>query len=212
VSLTLFAQCGGNAALGSAAYLSLADEANALSTFANNGKVIPQTAIVSIKLNGKTKLAWKAPAGKQVIRPDTAYIINDIMSDPNASYLPGSCTPTDCTNAYKFQRYNGWHFAVDSGNTNNGFDALMASWSTKYAVVSWAGSHLRNVSLPAHEALIEPLTRGLMEAVHNATTPANWQQPRDMRILPAYVFAGHIHYGDVEPSPASDLYPSWYGN
>lgn len=214
VPLTKAAQCYGNAVLGSSAYLSLADETNALSTFANNGKAIPQTPIISIRLNGKVKSAWQAPAGKQVIRPDTAYIINNIMSDPNASYLPGTCTGTACT-GFKFQRYNGWHFAVDNGHVSDNFGTVMASWSAKYAVVSWVGNHNENVDLSAArgtsgEYLVEPLTQKLMEAAHSGIAPSNRQQPNDIQTLPAYVLTNHIHYGDVEPSPAEDLYPNWY--
>lgn len=212
-------QCYGAAAIGDGAYLTLADETHALSTFADGGREVPQTTIVSAQLNGKSKTTWKDPTGRQVIRPDTAYIINDIMSDPNASYLPGGCTDTTCTDssdaAYKFQRDNGWHFAVDPGITNSGFDATMASWSTKYAVVSWVGNHARNVNISsrtgtASEVLTTPLTKGLMEAAHNGLTPTLWPKPSDIKTLPAFVLTNHIHYGDVEPSPATDLYPSWY--
>lgn len=214
VPLTHAAQCYGNAVLGDSAFLSLADEAHALSTFANNGKLIPQTPIISIRLNGEVKSVWQSPAGKQAIRPDTAYIINNIMSDPNASYLPGSCTGMTCT-GFKFQRYKGWDFAVDSGSTSNNFGALMASWSAKYVVASWVGNHNENVDLSAargaaSEYLVEPLTQKLMEAAHTNLAPSNWQQPKDIRVLPAYVVTNHIHYGDIEPSPATDLYPSWY--
>lgn len=139
------------------------------------------------------------------------------MSDPNASYLPGACTATDCTASdYKFQRDdNGWHIAVDSGTTSNGFDAIMASWSTKYTVVSWVGNHARNQDISAPqgvsgETLTEPLTRGLMEAAHANLAPIAWAQPGDIKQLTAFVLTNHIHYGDIEPSSATDLYPSWY--
>lgn len=216
VPLTQPAQCYGNAALGDSAYLSLADEAHALSTFADNGKEVPQTPIISVTLNGNVKTEWRNPAGKQVIQPDTAYIINNIMSDPNASYLPGVCTATTCDQqGYKFQRDNGWDFAVDAGYTTDGLGALMASWSTKYAVVSWVGNHEENVNLLAakgtsSEPLVEPLTRGLMEAAHANLAPVTWAQPSDIKRLPAFILTNHIRYGDVEPSPATDFYPSWY--
>ena len=218
-ALTKTAQCYGTAVLGDAAYLSLADEVHALSTFANNGRVVPQTAIVSVRLNGRIVSAWHNPVGQQTIRPDTAYIINDILSDPNASYLPGSCTAGSCTSlssfGYKFQRYSGWHFAVDTGTTTNNFSAVMASWSGKYAVASWVGNHGQAQSLSSArnasgETLTEPLTRGLMEAAHHNLAPRNWQRPAGIQTLPAFVTTTHIHYGDVEPSPSEDIYPAWY--
>jgi membrane peptidoglycan carboxypeptidase len=212
-------QCYTASALGQGAYMSLIDETHVLSTLANNGKKVPQAMITTVSLNGKVKIAWQNPVGQQIIKPDTAYIINDIMSDPNASYLPGSCTADTCTplstGGDKFQRDNGWDFAVDSGTTNNGFSASMASWSTKYAVVSWIGNHTQNADISektgvSPESLTIPLTRGLMEAAHSGISPTIWSKPSDIKTLPAFVITNHIHYGDVEPSPATDLYPSWY--
>jgi len=91
----------------------------------------------------------------------------------------------------------------------------MTSWSTKYAVVSWVGNHMRNKDLTAAsgasmEQLTEPLTRGMMEAAHANLKAANWTPPSDIQTLPAFVVRNHIHYGDVEPSPANDLFPAWY--
>ena len=204
--------------MGDGAYLSMADELQAFSTLANNGAKLPQTLIISAKLNGKAKVLGVEASRQQAIKQDTAYIINDIMSDPNASYLPGSCDATSCKNladgGYKFQRYQGWKFAVDDGITNNGFDAIMGSWSSKYAVISWVGNHSRDQNVlqygVTNEQLTIPLTRGLMEAAHNGKTSSNWPKPADIKTLPAYVLTTHIHYGDIEPSPTTDLYPSWY--
>jgi len=139
-----------------------------------------------------------------------------MASDPNASYLPGSCSATTCTplssGGYKFHRYNGWNLAVKTGTTNNGFDGLMTSWSTQYAVVSWVGNHTRNVNLnTTMETLTEPLTRGWIQAaLDTQPKPINWAQPSDIKTLPAFVVHNHIHYGDVEPSPSTDLFPGWY--
>jgi membrane peptidoglycan carboxypeptidase len=219
VSPTDKTQCYESAALGDGAFITLTDETHALATLANNGRKVPQTTIMSVSLNSKIKTSWKNPTGQQIIKPDVAYIINDIMSDPNASYLPGSCTATTCTTissgGYKFQRDNGWTLAVDDGTTNSGFGATLASWSAKYAVVSWVGNHTQNVDISSitgsqNEQLTIPLTRGLMEDADEGVTPATWNEPKDIKVLPAFVLTKHIHYGDVEPSPAYDLYPSWY--
>jgi len=141
-----------------------------------------------------------------------------MASDPNASYLPGNCTPavnpTNCY-SYKFHRYQGWHFAIKTGTTNDGFDGLMTSWSTKYAVVAWVGNHTRKVDLTAArgtamEYLTEPLVKGFMQYAHNGLPPTNWQKPADIKQLPAFIVRNHVHYGDVEPSPSTDLFPGWY--
>jgi membrane carboxypeptidase/penicillin-binding protein PbpC len=127
-----------------------------------------------------------------------------MASDPNASYLP--------TGYYKFQHQpNGWHFAVKTGTTNDGFDGLMTSWSTKYAVVTWVGNHTRNQNLNTFmEYLTTPLAKGWMEAAHKNLKPVNWTAPAGVKTLPAFVVRKHIHNGDIEPSPTNDLFPSWY--
>ncbi|HSW75308.1 MAG TPA: transglycosylase domain-containing protein [Candidatus Saccharimonadales bacterium] len=216
---TATTQCYASSAIGDGAFLHLDDHVNGLSTIARLGQAIPKTYILKITDSaGKTVDQWTQPKAKQAVKADAAYIVDDMASDPNASYLPGSCTATTCTplahDGYKFQRDNGWHFAVKTGTTNNGFDGLMTSWSTQYAVVSWVGNHMRNLDLTTRgasmEQLTEPLTRGMMEAAHANMKPVNWTAPADIKTLPAFVITNHIHYGDIEPSPSTDLFPSWY--
>jgi membrane peptidoglycan carboxypeptidase len=215
-ALTQTTQCYGASAIGDGAFLHLDDHVNGLSTLARLGQAIPHTYIMKITdASQKTLYQWKQPVAKQVVKADAAYIVDNMASDPNASYLPGSCSATTCTSlargGYKFQRFNGWDFGVKTGTTNDGFDGLMTSWSTKYAVVSWVGNHTRNVNLnTTMENLTEPLTRGWMEYAHTDLKPVNWTPPKDLKTAPAFVVRNHIHYGDVEPSPSQDLYPSWY--
>jgi membrane peptidoglycan carboxypeptidase len=219
--LTQTTQCYGASAIGDGAFLHLDDHVNGLATLGRLGKAIPHDYILQIQdASNKTIYKWTQPKGTQVVKPDAAYIVDNMASDPNASYLPGSCSATTCTplsrGGYKFQRDNGWNFAVKTGTTNNGFDGLMTSWSTQFAVVSWVGNHRRNVDLSAAhgaamETLTEPMTRGLMEAAAaTVPTPVNWTQPSDIKTEPAFVVRNHIHYGDIEPSPSTDLFPSWY--
>jgi penicillin-binding protein 1A len=214
-SLTQTAQCYGASAIGDGAFLHLDDHVNGLSTLARLGKAIPRTYILKITdaANKDVKMPTMLP--KQVIKPDAAYIVNDMASDYKASYLPGSCTETNCNTlragSYKFQRYNGWHFAVKTGTTNDGYDGLMTSWSTKYATVAWVGNHTRHVTLRSSmETLTEPLTRGWMEYAHKGLPASNWTPPTDLKTAPAFVVRSHVGLGSVEPSPTNDIYPSWY--
>lgn len=197
-------QCYGASAIGDGAFLHLDDHVNGLSTLARMGSAIPRTYILKITdTAGKTVSQWSQPKGKQVIKQDTAFIVNDMASDPNASYLPSS---------YKFHNQkNGWKFAVKTGTTNNGFDGLMTSWSTKYAVVTWVGNHTRNKELKsAMEYLTTPLARGWMEAAHANVKASNWNPPSGIKTLPAFVIRSHVGIGSVEPSRATDFFPSWY--
>lgn len=199
-------QCYASSAIGDGAYLHLDEHVHGLSTLARLGSYIPQTYILEIQnAAGKTISKWSPPKAKQVLTPDAAYIVDDMLSDPNASYLPAS---------FKFQHYKGWKFAVKTGTTNDNFDGLMTSWSTQYAVASWVGYHTRNKAMTAGgmEYMTEPLTRGWMEgATDRLQTPAaNWTKPTGVKTAPAFVVRSHVGVGSVEPSPSTDLFPSWY--
>jgi penicillin-binding protein 1A len=214
-------QCYGSAAIGDGAYLHLYDHVNGIATLARLGQVVPRTFILKITdSTNKTLYEFKQPSGKQVLRADTAYIVDDMASDPRASYLPGSCTDTTCrqfsqgASNFKFQRYNGWHFAVKTGTTNSGFDGLMASWSTQYTAVTWVGHHTRNKAMvgPGMEYMTEPIVRGWMQGAHDTLSgnAVNWQQPAGIKSLPAFIVRNHVGIGSQEPSPNNDLFPSWY--
>lgn len=213
-------QCYGASAIGDGAYLHLDDHVNGLATLGRLGKAIPRTYILQIiDGSGKPIYKWQQPKAKQVVKEDAAYIVDDMASDPKASYLPGSCTDTSCTKlssfGYKFHRFNGWHFAVKTGTTNFGYDGLMTSWSSKYAVATWVGNNKDNVNIQQYgaqmETLTEPVTRGLMEAAHTDLPATNWAKPADVKTAQAYILNHKISSnGEVPPSPSQDLYPSWY--
>jgi membrane peptidoglycan carboxypeptidase len=203
--LTKQTQCYAASGIGDGAFLHLDEHVNGLATLARLGTYLPQTYIMKI-VNGssKTITQWTQPKGKEAIKADAAYIVNDMLSDPNASYLPAS---------YKFQHQkNGWHFAVKTGTTNDNFDGLMTSWSTQYAAATWVGYHTRNQALTAGsmEIVTEPIIRGWMEGAHAALKADNWKIPPTVKTGPAFIVRSHVGIGSIEPSPATDLYPSWF--
>ena len=196
-------QCYASAGIGDGAFLHLDDHINGLATLARLGSAIPRTFILQINdSNNNTIYKWTQPKGDQVISADTAYIMNNMLSDPNASYFSAGT---------KFQHTNGWNFAVKTGTTNNNFDGLMTSWSTQFAVVSWVGHHTRNRALTtAMENVTMPLTRNMMLYLHTGLKPVNWVQPSTVKTSTAFVVSNHVGYGSVEPSPSTDLFPGWY--
>lgn len=219
VYLTQTTQCYASAAIGDGAYLHLNEHVNGFATDSRLGKYIPQTFILKITdSTGKTIYNWTQPQGTQVVKPDAAYIVDNMLSDPRASYLPGSCSAYTCSPlssfGYKFQRDQGWDVAIKTGTTNDDYDGLMMAMTTQYAVGTWVGYHTRDKAMIPHiggfEGLTEPLARSLIEYTIQGQKPINWTQPSDIKVLPAYVQTTHIDYGDEEPGPSKDLYPSWY--
>jgi membrane peptidoglycan carboxypeptidase len=206
--LTIKAPCYGASAIGDGAFLHLDQHVNGLASLARMGAAIPNTYITEIYKAGSKKPFYKfsQPKPKQAVRDEAAYIVDDMASDGNASYLPSGY--------YKFQSYKGWRIAVKTGTTNDNFDGLMTAWTTKYAVASWVGHHSRQVALRSGgmEFLTTPLTRGFITSALDAEggTPVNWQQPAGIKRLPAYVVRNHVGVGSIEPSPSTDIFPSWY--
>ncbi len=203
--LTKKTQCYGAAAIGDGAFLHLDEHVNGLATMSRLGTFIPQTYIMKIvNGSGKTLLQWKQPKGKEIIKPEAAYIVNDMLSDPDASYIRGS-------GKYHHQK-NGWKFAIKTGTTNDNYDGLMTAWSTKYAVATWVGYHTRNVAIRsgAMELLTSPIVRGWMETAHSGQKAVNWNQPSGIKSQAAYIQRSGFGTGAIFPSPANDLYPSWY--
>lgn len=199
-------QCGGSAAIGDGAYLRLDDHATGLATMSRNGALLPKTYIKKIvDGSGKPIMEFKAPKPKQIIKPDAAYIVNDMMSDPNASYLNAS--------QKQHRQKNGWKFAIKTGTTNDNYDGLMASWSAQYATISWVGYHTRQKALTgtAMENMTGPITLGWMQGAHANLKAENWVTPQGLKTLPAFVVRNKVsRLSEVVPSPSNDLFPSWY--
>ena len=197
--------CYASSAIGDGAYLHLDEHVNALATISRMGKAVPATYILKITdSRNKPIYEWKQPEGKQVLKADAAYIINDILSDPKASYL---------RNDRKFHNYKGWKFAIKTGTTNDAKDGLMVSWSTQYASAVWVGSNVPKEMSGSMENMTQPIVQGWMRAAHDdaALKPTNWEKPADVKMMPAYVIRKKISsQAEVIPSPSQDLYPSWY--
>lgn len=200
-TLTRESPCYASSALGDGAYLYLDEHVNGYGSFSRNGAYIPKTYIMQVvDAGGKTIDKFKQPKAKQVIRPDTAYIISDILSDPNASYM-----------SQKIQNYNGWKFAVKTGTTNDAKDGLMLGYSSKYAAGVWVGYHDRTREMSGFmETMTRPIFNNWMKAAHANIPAKNWTKPEGVKTDAAYVVRQHVGSGSREPSPATDLYPSWY--
>ncbi len=222
---TIKTKCYGSAAIGEGGYLRLNESVNGYATDARLGNYVPQTFILQvINASNKTIYKWTQPKPKQVVRPDAAYIVDNILSDPAATYLPGSCGPINCTVesqfGWKFQHTNGWDVAIKTGTTHNDESGLMMGMTTQYVVGSWVGYYTATKPLTPHygglEGLTEPLTRGMITYLTQNQKPINWTPPPGIKTLPAYV-VNHppaqvqgYYFGWQYPSPSTDIYPSWY--
>ncbi len=200
---TVPTQCYSSSAIGDGAYLRLDEHVHGYATLSRDGLNIPQTYILKIQdAGGKTLDEWKPSKGVQAINAETAYIVDDMISDPNASYFPAGNKP---------QRYKGWKFGVKTGTTNDSKDGLMMMMSTQYTAGVWVGYHNRQRVMSGFmEVMTQPIVDGWMKAMHDNLKPEERVRPAGVQTLPAFVVRSHVGNGSVEPSAATDLYPSWY--
>lgn len=200
-ALTQEAQCYASSAIGDGAYLKLDEHVHAFSTISRNGKLIPQTLLLKVEdIKGDILYEWKPSEGKQVVRDESAYIVADMMSDANASYF-----------GRKSQNYKGHKFSMKTGTTNDSKDGWMMGFSTQYSAGVWVGYHNRTKEMSGFmENMTQPIWDGYMRRVHDSLKPEERPRPAGIKSLPAFIVRTHVGVGSVEPSPANDLYPSWY--
>ena len=202
------APCGGASAIGDGAFLKLDEHVHGYASISRNGLNLPQSYILKvIDDSNKTLDEWKPSAGVQVVRPDAAFIVADIISDPLPSYF----------NNPKPQRFNGskgtWKFGIKTGTTNDAKDGLMVGFTTKYAAGVWVGYHDHTRAMSGQmENMTLPIWQGWMRAVHQDIAPVERVKPAGVQTLPAFIITSHVEYGSVEPSTSTDLFPSWYQN
>ncbi len=203
--LTVPTQCYASSAIGDGAYLQLDEHVHGFASISRNGKVLPMTYILKIEDgDGDVIQEWEQTEGEQAVRPDSAYITADMLADPRASYF--SRKPHD---------FNGgkgnWDFSIKTGTTNDAKDGWMMGFSTKYAAGVWVGYHNRRVEMSGFmENMTLPIWEGWMRAVHTDLEPIERPRPEGVKTLPAYVVRNHVGVGSIEPSPQTDLFPSWY--
>ncbi len=199
--------CAGASAIGDGAFLKLDEHVHGYASLSRNGLNLPQTYILKVVAdNNKTLEQWKPSAGTQAVRPDAAFILADIISDPNPSYF-----------RVKPQRFNGskgtWKFGIKTGTTNDAKDGLMLGFTTKYAAGVWVGYHDHTREMSGQmENMTLPIWQGWMRAIHQDLAPVERVKPAGVQQLPAFIITRHVEYGSIEPSPSTDLYPSWYQN
>jgi penicillin-binding protein 1A len=202
-TLTKEAQCYTSASIGDGAFLKLDEHVHGYGSLSRNGLNISQSYILKIEdAAGKTVDQWKQDKGEQVIRADSAYIIGDILADPNASYL-----------SRKPHRYKNWKLSFKTGTTNDSKDGLMMGYSTRYAAGLWVGYHNRQVEMSGFmEDMTQPILQGWMNGAHDNIAPEERIKPAGIQTLPAFIVRNHIGVGSREPSPATDLFPAWFSN
>lgn len=200
-TLTKESECYASSAIGDGAYLRLDEHVHGYASLSRNGLNIPQSYILKIEdSNNKVVSEWKPSKGEQVVNPEAAYIVSDILSDPNASYM-----------ATKIHDYKGHHFSIKTGTTNDSKDGWMMGYSTQYAAGVWVGYHTRQKEMNGFmENMTTPIWKGWMNAAHDGLQPEARAKPAGIQTQAAYVQRSSPGGRARVPGPAKDIFPSWY--
>ncbi len=198
--------CGLSTAIGGGAGVRLDEVTNAYATFGRMGEHLPLTYIDQIYDHDSQRLYKWRPERQRVVSEQTAYIINDILSDTSARFS---------------QRFNlkNATAAVKTGTTDDFKNNLIVGYSQKVAFGAWMGHHDITKSF-GESFTTEPksiIFREFMEAYH-ANLPvaetARWPAPAGIKRVRVNLQTGYaVAPGadlDGVTSSRVDIYPSWY--
>ncbi|MDL2327913.1 hypothetical protein LJC64_04635, partial [Ruminococcaceae bacterium OttesenSCG-928-A11] len=178
------------------------EHANAFATLGRMGQYRPYSSVLSVTdFSGNILTEWDEEEGvKQVLDPQSAYIINDILTDANArSGTFGYCAAGFCIPNVKTATKTG---TSDIGTRAK--DLWFMSYTPKASLSMWWGNHVPaalnygdGMTLGAYIQRIMSKTHLDIFAKDGEYTPNEWfQQPEGIQ--------------KINVSGKEDLFPSWY--
>jgi membrane peptidoglycan carboxypeptidase len=171
------------------------DLVNAYASLARNGVYKPQASVLEVKnSSGEVLKKWSDVAGKQVVSAQSAYILDDILSDVNASLPLGN---------YAAKNIPGVKTATKTGTSDKGGNAKdlwMMSYTPAVTMGVWLGNPDTTILKNGTSSLGSPIVASVMEYVH-----------KDI-----YAPQGLWKSGDWFTQPVgiqrigNEVYPSWW--
>jgi len=195
--------CGLSSAIGDGSEIRLDEHTNGYTTLARMGVYKPLTYILQVQSpTGQTLYQWKDTAGTQVVDPQVAYIINNMLSDDKARYIRGS------------SNFNlpGIVTALKTGTTNNMENGWLEMYSTKIATGVWVGNHANTAMwcgvYGCEEGVTGPIMAEYMKDAHKGVAGAddNWVKPSGVKTVCLNQITGYATTSGGE----CDIFPSWY--
>jgi penicillin-binding protein 1A len=161
------------------------------------GTYTPVSDVISVKnQQGQTLYQWKDQS-KQVIDPQTAYIINDMLHDRNAR------APLWGNGAQVGAVIPGVATATKTGTSDTGGyakDIWMASWSPVTTMTVWYGNHIPKPLISGNSQASGPLVSAITQQVYSdILIPEGKYSANQWFDRPAGV-----------QTINGDIYPSWY--
>ena len=184
----------------------LADHVNAYESFANGGVHYDPSMVLKIT-DAKNKIIkdnTKTSTPKQVLDPQVAYMIANIMSDSTArKYVFG--TELDVP-GHVGGSLAGQGVAVKTGTTEHFNDAWTMGYTPSIVAGVWAGNN-NNAPMTSQAAdIAAPFWRSFMTAALTDTPKETFAKPTGSKTIQYLPVAG----SSSKSSSNYDYYPSWY--
>src|SRR3990167_8758904 len=155
--------------------IKLKELTNAYAVLGNGGKLVSPTVILKVTDNdGNIIEEYKPPKSqKQVVKPEHAYLINNILSDPSAKYAGYGTYWAGLLNFRK-------DIAVKTGTSEQKIDNWTFGYSPTYVIGTWVGN---NDNSPMHPSLSSgitgaaPIYRTISAQLFADKKVENWDRP-----------------------------------
>lgn len=172
----------------------LIDLVTAYSAFANGGKKVEPTSILKVEdKDGRIMFEAHPVEGRQVIKPEEAFLINDILSDNNARLLAFGANSLLNT---------GKPIAVKTGTTNEQKDNWTIGWTQDLIAGVWVGNNDNSSMTRVASGITgaSPIWRRIVNtALEKGYQALPWEVPANIERVEVDAISGY---------PAHDGYPT----
>lgn len=172
--------------------------ASAYSAFANQGQKVEPVSILKVEdRSGKVLYEHKQVRGPQVMTPEEAYLINDILSDNNARAIGFGTNSLLNT---------GKAIAVKTGTTNEKRDNWAIGWSQEVLVAAWVGNNdntkMKDVASGVSGAT--PIWRRIiLKALEMGYQAPSWKAPDGIEQVMVDSISGYLEHDEFPARPES---------
>jgi penicillin-binding protein 1A len=178
------------------------EHANAFATLARMGTYKEAADIIEVRNSQKQSIYEWTDDGKQVLDPQTAYIISDILGDKNAKHATFGSLLDGVHNMS-----GGIKTAIKTGTSDIGGlkkDLWMVGYTPKVTLAIWWGNHIPKALKNGSSYNISTMLKSIMVPTHNNIfKPDGTWKPNAWFTKPAGIQSLSIN-------GRTDLYPSWY--
>jgi len=177
--------------------------ATAYGVFANGGKLVPTTPVLKI-IQGNEKIIYdrtQVPEGKQVLDPQVAYEITNILADPEAKKPIFSRTLGVLTLSKR-------PVAVKTGTTNGYRDAWTIGYTPQLATAVWAGNNDNSSMDHASGAMAAaPIWHDFMNQALANLPSEDFSRPDGIRTVEVDKLSNKLP--NAKSERISDIFASW---